>query len=360
MPRPLRARVDLAAMAANLAVLRRHAGAARLMAVAKADAYGHGLQRCLPALRAADGVAVVEIAQAMGLREAGFQGTVLLLEGAFDEHELTVCAHHRLAVVVHEATQLDHLSRARLPRPLQVWLKLNSGMNRLGFRPGAFTRARAVLETAVNVESLVLMTHFASADRVDGVTDALALFERACAGAPVPRSCANSAALLRHPAARGDWVRPGIAVYGASPFEQDDDPAALGLRPVMELVSEVISVQALERGDAVGYGGAFVADRPMRVGIVACGYADGYPRHAPTGTPVVVAGAITGTLGRVSMDLLAVDLTPLPEAGVGSPVELWGPNLSVDTVARAAGTVGYELLCALAPRVPVSVVSAPD
>ncbi len=359
MPRPLRAHVDLAAMAVNLAELRRHGGTARLMAVAKADAYGHGLQRCLPALRGADGVAVVEIHQAVCLREARFPGTVLLLEGAFDAVELALCARHDLAVVVHEAGQLEQLRRARLSRPLQVWLKMNSGMNRLGFPHDAFVEARAALDGAGNVASLVLMTHFASADQADGVAEALSRFERACSGATLPRSCANSAALLRHPAARGDWVRPGIALYGASPFEDGDGAAGLGLQPVMSLHSEVIAVQDLARGDAVGYGGTFVAERPMRAGIVACGYADGYPRHAPTGTPVVVAGTVTRTLGRVSMDLLTVDLTTLPGAGVGAPVQLWGPDLPVDTVARAAGTVGYELLCAIAPRVPVSVSSLP-
>jgi alanine racemase len=360
MPRPLRAVVDLAALSVNLALLRRHAGDAKVMAVAKADAYGHGLQRCLPALRRSDGLAVVEMGQALRIREAGFSGTVLLLEGAFDEAELALCARHGLATVVHEAAQLEQLQRVRLPRPLQVWLKMNSGMNRLGFPMEAFRRARGVLEGHGNVASLVLMTHFARADQPGGVTDALGLFERACAGTPSVRSCANSAALLRHPATRGDWVRPGIALYGASPFEDGDAAASLGLRPAMTLLSEVIAVQALERGDAVGYGGSFVAEGPVRVGIVACGYADGYPRHAPTGTPVVVAGVTTRTLGRVSMDLLAVDITPLPGAGVGAPVQLWGPDLPVDSVARAAGTVGYELLCALAPRVPVSVAPAPD
>lgn len=357
MPRPLHAHVDLAAIAANLSALRERAGGARLMAVAKADAYGHGLMRCLPALGAADGLALLEIDQALRVRAAGFGGTVLLLEGAFDASELGLCAEQAFAVVVHDANQLERLVRARLPRPVQAWLKLNSGMNRLGFRPDAFERARATLEGHPNVASLVLMTHFASAETDHGVTAPMEAFERACAGSGAPRSCANSAALLRHPSTCAQWVRPGIAVYGASPFD-DRDPAALGLSPAMTLASEVIAVQALAPGDAVGYGGGFVADRPMRAGIVACGYADGYPRHAPTGTPVVVAGAPTRTLGRVSMDMLAVDLTDLPAAGVGAPVELWGRAQPVDAVARAAGTVGYELLCALAPRVPVSVSPA--
>ncbi len=357
MPRPLRAHVDLAAIAANLAVLRAHAGGARLMAVAKADAYGHGLMRCLPALAAADGLALLEIEQALRVREAGFAGTVLLLEGAFDDAELALCAERALAVVVHDARQLERLERARLPRPVHAWLKLNSGMNRLGFRPDAFVSARSALEGHPNVASLVLMTHFAAAETPGGVAAPLAEFERACAGSRAPRSCANSAALLRHPATRVQWVRPGIAVYGATPFD-DRDAASLGLRPAMTLASEVIAVQELRPGEAVGYGGGFVADRPMRAGIVACGYADGYPRHAPTGTPVVVAGTPTRTLGRVSMDMLAVDLTGLPDAGVGTAVELWGRAQPVDAVARAAGTVGYELLCALAPRVPVSVSPA--
>lgn len=346
------------AVAANVAVLRRHAGAARIMAVAKADAYGHGLLRCLPGLEQADGLALLEIEQARRLREAGWRGPVLLLEGAFDAAELALCAADGFAVVVHEAWQLRMLLETRLPRPVHVWLKLNSGMNRLGFRAEAFARARAALEGHAAVASLTLMTHFASAENAGGVDVPMARFEQACADSTAARSCANSAALLLHPRTRLDWVRPGITLYGASPFGAPVDPG-LGLRAAMTLASEVIAVQELEPGDAVGYGAGFVARRRMRAGVVACGYADGYPRHAPTGTPVLVAGRATGTLGRVSMDMLVVDLSGLPDAGLGAEVELWGPRLPVDAVAGAAGTLGYELLCALSPRVPVSVAPSP-
>lgn len=339
-------------------MLRRHAGSARVMAVVKADAYGHGLLRCLPGLSAADGLALLEIEQARRVREAGWRGPVLLLEGVFDAEELALCAAEGFAVVVHEAWQLRMLLEARLPRPVHAWLKLNSGMNRLGFRPEAFAHARAALEGHASVASLTLMTHFASAETAGGVDAPLARFEQACSGSAAARSCANSAALLLHPRTRFDWVRPGIALYGASPFGDLAGPGP-GLRAAMTLTSEVIAVQELQAGDAVGYGGSFVAERPMRAGVVACGYADGYPRHAPTGTPVLVQGRATVTLGRVSMDMLMVDLSVLPDAGVGAEVELWGERLPVDAVARAAGTLGYELLCALSSRVPVSVAPAP-
>ncbi len=195
------------------------------------------------------------------------------------------------------------------------------------------------------------MTHFADADGPEGVTAQLARFEAATRGLALPRSLANSAALLRHPQTRADWVRPGIMLYGCSPFA-DESAQALGLKPVMTLTSELIAVRHLAAGERVGYGGTFTADRAMRIGVVACGYADGYPRHAPTGTPILVAGRRTRTVGRVSMDMLAVDLEGIPEAGIGTPVTLWGDGLSCDEVAAAAGTVSYELLCALAARVP--------
>jgi alanine racemase len=233
-----------------------------------------------------------------------------------------------------------------------VFLKLNTGMNRLGLQASELAAAWALLKAARGVEGVVLMTHFATADEpAEGVEAQLDRFNAMTAGLSLPRSLANSAALLRYPQTHGDWVRPGIMLYGSSPFA-DQDAEALGLRPVMTLESQVIAVQSLQAGDRVGYGGAFTAPHPMRIGIVACGYADGYPRHAGTGTPVLVNGVRTRTVGRVSMDMMSVDLTPVPEAGVGAHVTLWGEGLSVDEVARAAGTIGYELLCRLTSRVP--------
>lgn len=352
MPRPIRATIDFAAFAHNLAVARRHAGAARILAVLKANAYGHGLDRVLPAARAADGIAVLELEAAVRLRDQGYAGTVVLLEGCFHADDLREALRVRVTPVVHTLEQLEVFLDRRGEHPADVWLKLNSGMNRLGLRLAEFREARRRLEASSRVGTVVPMTHFANADDGRGIAEQMALVQAAGAG---PWSLANSAALVRYPESRAAWVRPGILLYGATPFA-DQSAAALGLQPVMTLGSEVIAVQSLGPGESVGYGWTFTADRPMRIGIVACGYADGYPRLAPTGTPVAVAGTRTRTLGRVSMDMLYVDLTAVPAAGVGAYVELWGATIPVDEVAAAVGTVGYELLCALAPRVPVRVL----
>jgi alanine racemase len=350
MPRPIRALFDLAAFRENLAVARARAPHARVWAVVKANAYGHGLERAVRALQAADGFALLDLADAVRLRESGVAKPILLLEGVFAGDDLHAVAEHGLTIVVHDAQQIAMLEGAGLPARVAVYLKINSGMNRLGFAPGEYRQVFERLARSPVVSGITLMTHFADADEARGVAEALRRFEAATAPIAAPRSLANSAAILRYPETQGDWVRAGIMLYGCSPFA--DVPAAvLGLRPVMTLASELIAVRVLEPGDRVGYGGGFVADRPMPIGVVACGYADGYPRHAPTGTPVLVNGQRTRTVGRVSMDMLTVDLTGLPEAGVGTPVTLWGEGLACDEVAAAADTVSYELLCGLTARV---------
>ncbi|CAG0929049.1 MAG: Alanine racemase, catabolic [Rhodocyclaceae bacterium] len=355
MTRPIRATIDLSALRGNLAVARQHAGAARLWAVLKADAYGHGLMRVAGALDdLADGFALLDIEDAIALREAGFRQPILLLEGFFEADELPLLAEYGLTPVVHSLEQVDMLTSAALPARLQVYLKLNTGMNRLGLSAEEFHPGLTALETTHNVSGITLMTHFADADLDRGIDWQMARFEEAVQGCEHPVSLANSAALLRFAATRRGWARPGIMLYGSSPYPQDESAEALGLRAVMTLSSQLISVQELAAGERVGYGGIFTAERPMRIGIVACGYADGYPRHAPVGTPVLVEGRRTRTVGRVSMDMIMVDLEGIPAAGIGSPVVLWGEGLPVDDVATAAGTVGYELLCALAPRVPVT------
>ena len=320
------------------------------MAVLKANAYGHGLLRAANALKKAAGFAVLNIEEAMALREAGFDQTILLLEGFFDREELRLAHEYRLATVVHQEDQLRLLLQAA-PGKMDVHLKLNTGMNRLGFKPDDFPTALSALRQA-RLSNLTLMTHFASADEAVGVRDQLALFRELTAGLPHAKSLANSAALLRYPESHAEWVRPGIMLYGATPFA-NQSAAQCGLKPAMTLASEIIAVQHLHSGDRVGYGGQFVADHSMRIGVVACGYADGYPRLAPSDTPMIVEGERTGTVGRVSMDMICVDLSNVPGARIGSPVELWGASLPVDEVAKSAGTVGYELLCAVAPRVPM-------
>jgi alanine racemase len=259
-----------------------------------------------------------------------------------------------LATVIHGEDQVRMLEEASLARPLEVFVKINTGMNRLGV--GA-ADVRTLIERLTHCDSVAvirLMTHFARADDDDGIQEQLAVFESACMGLQYPRSLANSAGVVRYAEVGGDIVRPGIMLYGASPFAWMS-AEAIGVAPVMTLRSGIIAVQELKAGDAVGYGGAYVAAEPQRLGVIACGYADGYPRHAPNGTPVLVCGKRVPMAGRVSMDMLTVDLRDVPEARVGSPVVLWGEGLPVDEVAAAAGTVGYELLCAVAPRVPFVV-----
>jgi len=355
MARPVVATIDLAALAHNLAVVKRHAPAARVLAVVKANAYGHGLARATRALAGADGFGLIELDSAVRLREAGYAQPILLLEGAFEPSELPVLAHHRIATVVHCPEQVSMLKDLPGNAALDVFVKVNTGMNRLGFEPGAISGVVAELRRLASVGNLTLMTHFASADEARGVAWQMEILERAQQVPALPLSLANSAAILRHPAAHAGWVRPGIMLYGCSPFAEGT-AADLDLQPVMTLESRVIAVQNMKRGDILGYGGLFEADRDTRVGVIACGYADGYPRHAPNGTPLMVEGRMTRTLGRVSMDMLCADLSGLPEAGTGSRAVLWGADVPVERVAAAAGTVGYQLLCALAPRVRIAEV----
>jgi len=351
LPRPIRATFDLAAFRENLALARARAPHARTWAVVKANAYGHGLERAVRALEAADGYALLDLNDAVGLREAGVAKPILLLEGVFEADDLQAVGEHGLSIVVHDPEQIALLEAVRLPTRVPVYLKLNSGMNRLGFAAGEYRKVFERLARSPVVSGITLMTHFADADGLSGVAEQLHRFEAATAQIEAPRSLANSAALLRFPETHFDWVRPGIMLYGCSPFA-DTTAATIGLKPVMTLTAELIAVRDLRPGDRVGYGGAFVADRPMRLGVVACGYADGYPRHAPDGTPVLVKGIRTRTVGRVSMDMLTVDLDPVPAAVVGTSVTLWGEGLSCDEVAAAAGTLSYELLCKITARVP--------
>jgi alanine racemase len=351
MPRPLYAQINLAALRWNLARVREKAPGAQVLAVVKANAYGHGLMRVLPALDDADGLALVELDVAVDLRERHYTRRILMLEGFFSESELPEFANKRLATVVHEMGQLRMLEKAVLARPLEVFVKVNVGMNRLGFRPAEVAGVCQRLASSPSVAALRLMMHFPRADEEDGLKEPLEVFEEACKGLNYPRSLANSAGVIRYAEVGGDVVRPGIMLYGATPFPYDT-AEMLGLRPVMTLRSALIAVQELKPNESVGYGAIYTASRAHRIGVIACGYADGYPRHAPNGTPVLVCGKKVRLAGRPSMDMLTVDLTDVPEAQVGSPVVLWGEGMPVDDVANAASTVGYELLCAVAPRVP--------
>ncbi|PHM74132.1 catabolic alanine racemase DadX [Xenorhabdus kozodoii] len=355
MPRPILATIHLDALRHNLSVIRQQVGNSKIWSVVKANAYGHGLDRIWQSLMQTDGFALLDMNEAIYLREQGWQGPILLLEGFFEPADLHIINKYRLTTAVHSYWQLDEIAKNQLDNPIDIYLKLNSGMNRLGFTPKAYPQIVSRVRGIKNIRSVTLMTHFANSDNEVGIDEQFAVIERLQMNS-LPHCLANSGAVLWHPKTHGDWVRPGIILYGASPSGRWRDIADIGLQPAMMLQSEIIAIHELPKGEKIGYGSRYTTEKPMRVGTVACGYADGYPRHAPTGTPVMVDGVCTQLLGAISMDMMTVDLTPCPQANIGSIVELWGKNLPVDEVAKSAGTIGYELLCALAKRVPVTVV----
>jgi len=352
--RPARALIDLQALRHNYQLARELAAGAKALAVIKADAYGHGAVRCAQALEAeADGFAVACIEEALELRAAGIHAPVLLLEGFFEADELALIVEHDFWCVVHSLWQLEAIEKAALSKPITVWLKLDSGMHRVGLHPKDYQGAYQRLLASGKVAKVVLMSHFARADELHSQASAeqVAVFEAARQGLSAEVSLRNSPAVLGWPQIPSDWVRPGIMLYGATPFEEANAVASR-LQPVMTLESKVICVRELPAGEPIGYGAKFITQKPMRVGVVAMGYADGYPRHAPTGTPVLVAGQRSQLIGRVSMDMLCIDLTDVPQAGLGSTVELWGKNVLASTVAEAADTIPYQILCNLR-RVPL-------
>ncbi len=346
MARPTRFHIHLDHLVNNFKTARRlHGG--RLLAVIKANAYGHGDEACAHALQdVADGFAVASTEEALRLRQAGIAGPIVLLEGVFSADEMREVVAHRLTPVVHTLWQVEVLLNTSFPAPTPVWIKLDTGMHRLGFQPDELHAVHARLRANAQVGEITVMTHFANADDpIKRVLDEpLRRFRDATQGLAVSTSLCNSGAILGHPGARGDWARPGLMLYGI-------DPGVPGiasretLQPVMRLVSEMTVIRTIAPGEAVGYGSLFRATRPTRVGVIPCGYADGYPRSAIQGTPVAVSGTLVPLIGRVSMDMITVDLTDAPHIQTGAPVELWGTQVAVSTVAQHAGTVAYELLC---------------
>jgi alanine racemase len=350
MTRPSQALIDLAALRQNY-LTARHIYQGRALAVVKANAYGHGAVECAQALAdITDGFAVALMFEALELRQAGISRPILVLEGCFDVQELQESCAKNIWVAVHQDSQIDMFAGCQLPSAsIHIWLKVDSGMHRAGFALKDVSDAYARLAACPAVASITLMSHFARADEPNESATAqqVEAFERATQHLPGARSLCNSAGVLAWPSAKRDWARPGILLYGANPLpesyiEQHPDQTLL---PVMCLQSEVFAVKTLQPGEALGYGGTFVAEQPTRVGLVALGYADGYPRSAPTGTPVAIDGQLSRLVGRVSMDMLNVDLTALPETGIGSRVELWGRQIDINTVAQRANTIAYELLC---------------
>ena len=366
MPRPILATVHSSALRHNLQRARAAAPDARAWAVVKANAYGHGIERAFEGLRGADGFALLDLDEAQRVRALGWRGPVLLLEGVFELRDLELCSRLNLWHTVHCNEQIDMLASHKTHEPHRVFLKMNSGMNRLGFKPEVYRSAWTRLNALPQVDEITLMTHFSDADAKrfgqDGIAQQLAAFNAATQDLPGERTLSNSAATLRYHAddLRTDWIRPGIVLYGSATDYPEHNITHWDLQPSMTLSTKIIATQDLTAGATVGYGSGFTADKAMRIAVVACGYADGYPRLCPTGTPVLVNGQRTRTVGRVSMDMVTVDITDLQGAGMGSEVIMWGRAangavLAIDEVAATAGTVGYELMCALAQRVPTVV-----
>lgn len=355
--RPATAHLDLTAMAHNLRCVRELAPRSRVIAIVKANGYGHGVARILPALNGADAFGVACVDEALTLRQAGAIKPILLLAGVFTGEELALCVQHNLEIVVRDEENLRLLEDARLTRPVKVWLKIDTGMHRLGVEPAATRQLLERLRACPAVaQELGVMSHLASADDTgsDFTARQLALFDAMTAGLSVRRSLANSAGIMAWSGTHHDWVRPGIMLYGCSPL-LGRSALELGLQPVMTLTTRLMSIKTVAAGETLGYAGTYVCTKPTRVGIAAIGYGDGYPRHAPTGTPVLVNGRTIRTLGRVSMDMLCLDLEALPDAQVGDPVTLWGRGLPAESVAAAAETIAYEILCNVAERVHFDV-----
>ncbi|GAB4175795.1 MAG: alanine racemase [Wenzhouxiangellaceae bacterium] len=352
MPRETIAWIDPSAIAANLAMVRARVGRARVMAVVKADAYGHGLEGLLPALSAADLLAVATIDEARAVRRHDQAVPLLLLEGPMDHDDLHAADALNLEMVVHHPEQLAWLEQARLGPGARVWLKIDTGMHRLGFAPEQAVDAYTRLRQMPGVEEVVLMSHFACADRPDHPLNRLQIhrFDTTVRDLPGPHCLANSAAILGLPETHRDWVRAGLLLYGVSPIDSQTG-GSLGLRPAMTLSTRLIAINRVQAGESIGYGARFRAPTAMRVGVAAIGYGDGYPRNMPDGAPVLVNGRRQRLVGTVSMDMITIDLSDQPEARVGDPVELWGPSLPIEEVARHADTIPYELLCRVTRRV---------
>ncbi|WP_420555246.1 alanine racemase [Neptuniibacter marinus] len=353
MARPATATINLDAIRQNYLLAKSVAPKQGALAIIKANAYGHGAVEVAKALsKDADGFGVACIEEAIELRNAGISLPILLLEGFFTADELPIISDQNLWCAVHNADQIDIIANAPLNKPITAWLKLDNGMHRLGITPGEYKEAFHKLSALPQVEHVVLMSHFSAADEPELNTTAeqIQILDTLADELKAPISMANSAGTLEHDNARRDWQRPGIILYGASPFAEAHKLADQ-LKPAMTLSSEVIAVREIEPGESVGYSATWTCDKPTRVGTVAMGYADGYPRHARNGTPVLVDGHKSRIIGRVSMDMLAVDLSDIPDAKVGSYVELWGENLLASDVAACCDTIPYTLFTGITRRV---------
>ncbi len=349
MTRPARVVIDLEAIRSNLQTVKRYAPDQKIMVIIKADAYGHGLERVANQLNDADAFGVACLEEAVRLREAGFTKNIILLEGFFSEEELNQLSDLNLQTVIHQLKQLEMIENLSGDKAINVWLKIDTGMHRLGFDPDQVQQVYSRLSKASGAKDEIrLMTHFASAYE-QSVTSQLNCFSEVISDLKGEHCLANSGAILQWPDAHGDWVRPGLMLYGVSPFA-DKTAEALGLQPVMSLQSELISLKQAKKGEKVGYGGTWECPEDMLIGVVAMGYGDGYPRHAESGTPMLINGKVANLIGRPSMDMLTVDLRKCPKAKIGDNVILWGRELPVEEIALCAETIPYELLCGMRMR----------
>ena len=356
MPRPIAAVIHMGSLRHNLNRMREAAGNRTLWAVVKANAYGHGLLRAMHAFEAADGLAMIDICDAEMVRAYGWEKRILLLEGFFDETDLPVLQKLDIETIVHNREMIEMIRKNAPYESLKVHVKINSGMNRLGFLPEQEQAVFDELKAIEGVQVMGVVTHFANAEpsyRAQAPVSVQKQLSRMGELANMQEGVclSNSAALLWHPQVQGDAVRAGVALYGVSP-DASISSDSLGILPAMTLRSKILAIQTINEGDAVGYGSRFVAKRPTRIAIVACGYADGYPRRMPDGAPTYVEGQIAPIAGAVAMDMLSIDVTDIAQAKVGSDVELWGKHVSINALAQLSGTIGYELMCALTLRVP--------
>lgn len=355
MSRPVCVEIDLVALEHNLNQVRKLAPNSKVWAVVKANGYGHGIERVAKHLTSADGFAVASVDEALALRAEGFTQRILLLEGIFKPEECLQIDQFNLDIAVHSLHQIDWLLQAEFTNPLNIWLKIDTGMHRLGLQPDLVADAIAKLQAKFPTAQLHFMSHFSSSDENNAISqEQIQLFQQVASAYNFPQSLANSAAIQNLPTSHLDWVRPGIMLYGAG--LQPDLVASF--QPVLTFKTELISLQWIEAGEAVGYNQNWFSERKTLIGVAAVGYGDGYPRHAPNGTPVLINGKTAPLVGRVSMDMITLDLTDLAEeVAIGDEVILWGKNLPVDQIAQLSGTICYELLCGITKRVAILEVN---
>ncbi|MCR3756302.1 MAG: alanine racemase 2 [Candidatus Westeberhardia cardiocondylae] len=355
MSRPITAIIKTSSLESNLDIIRSHAPNKKIWSVVKANAYGHRLHAVWKGLKKTDGFALLNLHEAIFLRKNGWKGAILLLEGFFNPKELTIIAYYNLTITIHSKWQIQAIKRATLKFPLNIYVKFNSGMNRFGFNEKIILNVLEELNSLKQISTLALMTHFSDSNNIEKIKEQMKKINNVIQYFPCTQCYANSSAILWHPKTHGTWIRPGIILYGASPNGNWKDISRNGFQPVMTLQSKLIAIQKISAQEYIGYKGTYKTEKKRRIGIIACGYADGYPRNAPTGTPVWIHNTKSRILGKVCMDTITIDLQHCPYAKIGSNVELWGKNIKVDEIATLSGTLSYELLSKLSQKIKMKI-----